>query len=74
MYLKISKLGSMFARVALIVFLVGAWFLAHPEPSYACLCIDPGPTPTEGYAKSTSVFMGRVVSMSEFDPGGGTWC
>ena len=68
---KISRLGSMFARVAPIVLLV--WFLAHPEPSYACLCIDPGPSPAEGYAGSTSVFMGRVVSVSEFDPGGGVW-
>ena len=63
----------MFARVAPIVLLVGVWFLAHPEPSYACLCIDPGPSPAEGYAGSTSVFMGRVVSVSEFDPGGGAW-
>ena len=73
MFSKISSLGSMFARVAPIVLLVGVWFLAHPEPSYACLCIDPGPSPAEGYAGSTSVFMGRVVSVSEFDPGGGAW-
>ena len=37
------------------------------------MCIDPGPSPAEGYAGSTSIFMGRVVSVSEFDPGGGAW-
>ena len=70
---KSSDLGSMVARVSLIVLLIGVWILVHPEPSYACLCIDPGPTPAEGFSRSTSVFRGQVVSVIEFDPGEPFW-
>ena len=67
-----SNLGSMVIRVALIVSLIGVWLLVHPEPSYACSCVVPGP-PSEELANSAVVFKGRVLSVREFDPGGDTW-
>ncbi len=64
--------GSMIFRAALIALAVGAWFLMQPDPGYACSCAENGP-PAEELENSASVFMGRVVSVREFDRGDGTF-
>ena len=56
--------------VALIVLLVALWFLVQPELIYACSCVEPD-SPSEELAHSAAVFMGRVVSVREFDSVGG---
>ena len=72
MYSKISNLSSMFASVSMIVLLIGTWILLQPQPGYACSCVEPGP-PSEAVENSAAVFTGRVVSVSEFDPGEPFW-
>ena len=58
-----SRSASIAMRLALIVPLMGLWFMVHPERSYACSCLEPGP-PSEEMEKADAVFMGRVVSVS----------
>ena len=57
---------SLAIRVALIVPLISLWILLHPEASYACSCVTPG-SPSEETVTSAAVFMGRVVSVREFE-------
>ena len=64
--------GSLVIRVAVIVPLISLWLLLHPEQSYACSCVTPG-SPSEEMATSAAVFMGRVVSVREFEPNDGSW-
>ena len=52
--------------MALIVPLISFWILLHPEQSYACSCVTPGST-SEELATSAVVFVGRVVSVREFE-------
>ncbi len=60
-------------RVALVILVIGAWFLQQPDPSYACSCVEDG-TPTEELEVSAAVFiMGRVISVQEFNPGEPPW-
>ena len=63
---RVTYLGSMAIRLALIVPLIGLWIIMHPEPSYACSCVPPDP-PKEALANSDVVFMGTVVSVREFE-------
>lgn len=65
-------LGSLAIRAVLIVSLVSLWFLVYPGQSYACSCAAPG-SPSEEMATSVSVFMGRVVSVREFERDDGSW-
>ena len=58
--------GSLVLRAALIVPLISLWILLHPEQSYACSCVTPG-SPSEEMDTSAAVFMGRVVSVREFE-------
>ena len=58
--------GSLVIRVALIVPLISLSILLHPEQSYACSCVTPG-SPSEEMATSAAVFMGRVVTVREFE-------
>ena len=57
--------------VALIISLIAVWFLVQPEPTYACSCV-PSSSPSEEKANSAAVFMGRVVSVREFERGDNT--
>ena len=59
-------------RIVLIVALIGLWSLANHKPAYACSCAPPG-SPSEALANSNVVFVGKVVSVREFDRGDGTW-
>ena len=54
--------ASIALRLALVLPLVGLWFVSHPGQSYACSCIDPG-SPSEELADSVVVFAGRAVSI-----------
>ena len=60
------RLGSAALRLALILSLIGLWFVMHPERSYACSCFPPSP-PSSALEEATSVFMGRVVSVERGD-------
>ena len=62
---------SIVIPVALIISLIAVWFLVQPERSYACYCIWPD-SPSEELANSAAVFMGRVVSVREFERGDNT--
>ena len=60
-------------RVALLVPLIGLWFILHPERSYACICVPPlspdyDDSPSGERARSAAVFMGKVVSIRDFEP------
>ncbi len=57
------KSRSITMRLVLTVTFIGLSLTAHPEPSYACSCIEP--SPSEMLAESDVVFIGRVVSVSE---------
>ena len=57
--------------LALIISLLAVWLLLQPERSYACSCIWPD-SPSEELANSAAVFMGRVVSVREFERGDNT--
>ena len=63
---KASKFGSVAIRLALILPLIGLWFLMHPEPSYACSCVPDAP-PREALANSAVVFKGIAVSVREYE-------
>ena len=67
-----SNSGFILLRAVLIIPLIGLWILVHPEPSYACSCVENG-SPIEELANSAAVFMGRVVSVHELDPGDSLW-
>ena len=64
--------GSLVICAALIVPLISLWILLHPTQSYACSCVTPG-SPSEEMANSAAVFMGRVVSVREFERNDGSW-
>ena len=66
-----SNSRSIAIGVALIVSLIALWFLVQPEPSYACSCV-PHDSPSEELERSALVFMGRVVSVREFERGDNT--
>ena len=66
----ISSLRFAAVRVALLVPVIGALLLLHPDLTYACKCATPGP-PSEELARSDLVFSGRVVSIQSIDEGGG---
>ena len=53
--------------VALVVALLGIWFLANAGRTHACSCVTPG-SPSEALANSKLVFAGAVVSMKEHEP------
>ena len=67
-----SNSGFILIRAVLIIPLIGLWILVHPDPGYACSCAEDN-TPAEELESSASVFMGRVVSVRQFDRGDGTW-
>ena len=67
-----SNAGFTLIRAVLIIPLIVLWILVHPEPSYACSCVENGP-PIEELANSAAVFMGRVVSVRELDPEDPLW-
>ena len=48
----------------LVILLVGLWAIAHPGPSHACSCIEPG-SPSEALERSAVVFSGRVVAIDD---------
>ena len=60
------RFGSVALRLALIIPLIGFWLVVPPERSYACSCADPG-SPSWALAESAAVFMGRAVSVREFE-------
>ena len=60
------SIGSVILRLALIVLLIGLWFVMHPERSHACSCLPPGP-PSLALEEATSVFLGRVVSIRHLE-------
>ena len=60
------RLRSIAIPLALIISLLAVWLLLQPERSYACSCIWPD-SPSEELANSAAVFMGRVVSVREFE-------
>ncbi len=62
------RLRSIAIPLALIISLLAVWLLLQPERSYACSCIWPD-SPSEELANSAAVFMGRVVSVREFERG-----
>lgn len=64
--------GSLVIRVALIVPLISLLLLLHPEQSYACTCLPPD-SPSAELSTSAAVFMGRVVSVREFERDDGIW-
>lgn len=51
----------------LAVLITGLWFLAAPTPIHACSCVMPG-IPQDELAKSTAVFVGKVISVTEKRP------
>ena len=53
-------------RLGLILSLSLLWFFANTGQSLACSCVRPG-SPSEELAQSSSVFVGRVVSVREFN-------
>ena len=53
-------------RLALLIPMIGALLLVHPELIHACKCATPGP-PTEEMGRSDLVFSGRVVSIQSED-------
>ena len=57
-------------RLALLIPMIGAMLLVHPDLTYACKCATPGP-PSEELARSDLVFSGRVVSIVDLDGSGG---
>ena len=65
------RLRSIAIPLALIISLLAVWLLLQPERSYACSCIWPD-SPSEELANSAAVFMGRVVSVREFERGDNT--
>ena len=52
-------------RLALIAGLIGFSLISTPGRSYACSCVQPG-TPSEELARSTAVFVGRVISVTRY--------
>ena len=58
--------GSLVIRAALVVPLISLWILLHPVQGYACSCVTPG-SPSEEMASSAAVFLGKVVSVREFE-------
>ena len=50
-------------RLALIAGLIGVSLISTPGRSYACSCVRPG-TPSDELARSTAVFVGRVISVT----------
>ena len=58
--------SSLVICTALIVPLISLWILLHPVQGYACSCVTPG-SPSEEMASSAAVFMGKVVSVREFE-------
>ena len=67
-----STFGSIVIRLALIVPLIGLWFIMQPSRSYACSCIPYG-SPSEELEESAAVFLGRVFSVSTFGGSQGSW-
>ena len=57
-----SNIASISMRLALVLSLIGLWFMMTPGQGYACSCVDPG-SPSEALADSAAVFSGRVVSI-----------
>ena len=53
-------------RLALLIPMIGALLLVHPDLTYACKCATPGP-PSEELSRSDLVFSGRVVSIVSLD-------
>ena len=53
-------------RLALLIPMIGALLLVHPDLIYACKCATPGP-PSEELSRSDLVFSGRVVSIAGLD-------
>ena len=64
-------LTTLAIRTTLIVSVIGLWFIANPERGYACSCAEPG-SPSEALADSAAVFLGKAVSVREFDRGDGS--
>ena len=65
------RFGCAALRLALIVSLTGIWLVAHPETSHACSCRFPLDPPSLALEEATAVFIGRVVSLREFEAPGG---
>ena len=63
---RASCLASVAIRAALILPLIGLWILIHPEPSYACSCVEDG-APINELERSSAVFMGVAVSVRELE-------
>ena len=57
-------------RLTLLIPMIGALLLVHPDLTYACKCATPGP-PSEELANSELVISGRVVSIRSIDGGDG---
>lgn len=53
-------------RLTLLVPMIGALLLIHPDLTYACKCATPGP-PSEELLNSDLVFSGRVISIQSID-------
>ena len=53
-------------RLTLLIAMIGALLLVHPDLVYACKCVTPGP-PSEELGNSDLVISGRVVSIQSID-------
>ena len=62
----LASLRFSMIRMTLLIPVIAALLLVHPELTYACKCATPGP-PSEELSNSDLVFSGRVVSIQSID-------
>ena len=62
----LASLRFSMIRLTLLIPMIGALLLIHPDLTYACKCATPGP-PSEELLNSDLVFSGRVISIQSID-------
>ena len=68
---KVSIFKMVFLRLLLILLLVGVLPFVQPIETFACSCLPPL-SPPEALEESAAVFVGEVVSISDFEHNDGS--